>query len=274
MDETDRDSTDFCYRHPQRRSYILCQRCGRTVCPECQTQASVGVHCPECVAEAKRNAPKQKPAVVAAFRKGSDKPVVTLTIIVINLVIFALQFVTNDLITNYLLYRPIYTFVEPWTMITSLFVHGSVFHVGLNMLALYLFGPVLESLLGRARYLALYLVSGFGGSVAVLWFSDPLGGVLGASGAIFGLLGAFFVIQRKLGGNTVQLLIVIGLNLAMGFFIPGISWQAHVGGVIVGALIALIFLRTRRPSQARLQVLLISGVVVALLAATVIRRFI
>jgi membrane associated rhomboid family serine protease len=269
--ETDHNSDNFCYRHPQRQSYILCQRCGRTICPECQTQASVGVHCPECVAEAKRKAPKRKPAVVTAFRKGSDKPVVTLTIIVINLVVFALQFVTNDLVTGYLLYRPIYTFVEPWTMITSLFVHGSVFHVGLNMLALYLFGPVLESLLGRTRYLALYFVSGFGGSVAVLWFSDPLGGVLGASGAIFGLLGAFFVIQRKLGGNAVQLLIVIGLNLALGFFIPGISWQAHVGGVIIGALIALIFLKTRQPAQARVQVLLVSSVVVALLAVTVIR---
>jgi membrane associated rhomboid family serine protease len=229
------------------------------------------VHCPECVAEAKRSAPKRKPAIVTAFRKNSSTPVVTLTIIAINLVVFALQFITNDAITGLLLYRPVYTFVEPWTMMTSLFIHGSVFHVGLNMLALYLFGPVLESLLGRARYLALYLLSGFGGSVAVLWFSDPLGGVLGASGAIFGLLGAFFVIQRKLGTNSVQLLIVLGLNLAMGFFIPGISWQAHVGGVIVGAAIALIYLRTRRPAQSRLQIVLLSGVVVALLVATALR---
>lgn len=229
------------------------------------------MHCPECVAEAKRSAPKRKPAIVTAFRKNSSTPVVTLTIIAINLVVFALQFITNDAITGLLLYRPVYTFVEPWTMMTSLFIHGSVFHVGLNMLALYLFGPVLESLLGRARYLALYLLSGFGGSVAVLWFSDPLGGVLGASGAIFGLLGAFFVIQRKLGTNSVQLLIVLGLNLAMGFFIPGISWQAHVGGVIVGAAIALIYLRTRRPAQSRLQIVLLSGVVVALLVATALR---
>ena len=194
-----------------------------------------------------------------------------MTLIVINLVIFALQFVSNDLITNYLLYRPVLTLVEPWTMITSMFVHGGVFHVALNMLALYLFGPVLESLLGRARFLTLYMVSGFGGSVAVLLLADPLSGVLGASGAIFGLLGAYFVIQRKLGGNAVQLLVVIGLNLAMGFFVPGISWQAHLGGVVVGAVIAVIYLRTRRPAQARTQILLVAGVVVALVVASIIR---
>ncbi len=241
------------------------------MCPECQTQASVGVHCPECVAEARRNAPKRKPAVVTAFRTSSGKPVVTMTLIVINLIVFALQFVSNDLITNYLLYRPVLTLVEPWTMITSMFVHGGVFHVALNMLALYLFGPVLESLLGRARFLTLYMVSGFGGSVAVLLLADPLSGVLGASGAIFGLLGAFFVIQRKLGGNAVQLLVVIGLNLAMGFFVPGISWQAHLGGVVVGAVIAVIYLRTRRPAQARVQILLVAGVVATLLVASIIR---
>ena len=231
----------------------------------------MGVHCPECVAEARRNAPKRKPAVVTAFRTSSGKPVVTMTLIVINLIVFALQFVSNDLITNYLLYRPVLTLVEPWTMITSMFVHGGVFHVALNMLALYLFGPVLESLLGRARFLTLYMVSGFGGSVAVLLLADPLSGVLGASGAIFGLLGAFFVIQRKLGGNAVQLLVVIGLNLAMGFFVPGISWQAHLGGVVVGAVSAVIYLRTRRPAQARVQILLVAGVVATLLVASIIR---
>ena len=115
------------------------------------------------------------------------------------------------------------------------------------------------------------MVSGFGGSVAVLLLADPLSGVLGASGAIFGLLGAFFVIQRKLGGNAVQLLVVIGLNLAMGFFVPGISWQAHLGGVVVGAVIAVIYLRTRRPAQARVQILLVAGVVATLLVASIIR---
>jgi membrane associated rhomboid family serine protease len=188
--------------------------------------------------------------------------------------VFAVQFISNDLITDYLLYSPVLTLVAPWTMITSMFVHGGVIHVGLNMLALYLFGPILEGLLGRARFLALYLISGFGGSVAVLLFADPLSGVLGASGAIFGLLGAYFVIQRKLGGNAVQLLVVLGLNLAMGFFIPGISWQAHLGGVVVGAIMAVIFLRTRRAAQVQRQVVLIAGVVLTLLVVAAIRVFV
>jgi len=194
----------------------------------------------------------------------------TLTLIVITTVVFALQYLSSDLVTSYLLYQPTLTAFMPWTMITSLFVHAGIFHIGLNMLALYLFGPALETLIGRTRFLALYLLSGFGGSVAVLWLGYGTA-VLGASGAIFGLLGAYFIIQRKLGGNTIQLLVVIGLNLAMGFFVPGIAWQAHVGGVVVGALIAVVLVQTRRRNQRALQIFLLLAVAAALVIATVVR---
>jgi membrane associated rhomboid family serine protease len=175
--------------------------------------------------------------------------------------------VSQDILTGYLVYQPTLTAFMPWTMITSLFVHSGIFHVGLNMLALYLFGPSIEALVGRFRFLFLYLVSGFGGSVAVLWLGQG-NPVLGASGAIFGLLGAYLIIQRKLGGNTVQLLVVIGLNLAMGFFVQGIAWQAHVGGVAVGALIAVILVQTRRRDQRLAQAVLLTAVAAALVAAT------
>ena len=155
-------------------------------------------------------------------------------------------------------------------MLTAIFLHGSIFHILVNMYSLFIFGSVMERLLGRWRFLALFLVSGFGGSVAVLWLA-PGSAVVGASGAIFGLLGAFFVIQRRLGGNNIQLLIVIALNLVIGF-LPGlnISWQAHVGGLVAGAAVAFVFLRTRRQDQARMQVLLVAGVVAALLVLTVL----
>jgi len=198
---------------------------------------------------------------------GRHRPVVTVSLVVLTSVLFGLQFVSQDLLTGYLVYQPTLTAFMPWTMITSLFVHSGIFHVGLNMLALYLFGPSIEALIGRSRFLFLYLVSGFGGSVAVLWLGQG-NPVLGASGAIFGLLGAYFVIQRKLGGNTVQLLVVIGLNLAMGFFVQGIAWQAHVGGVVVGALIAVILVQTRRRDQKLAQALLLIAVVAALVATT------
>ena len=118
------------------------------------------------------------------------------------------------------------------------------------------------------------MISGFGGSVAVLWLA-PSTAVLGASGAIFGLLGAFFVIQRRLGGNNIQLLILIGINLVIGF-LPGfnISWQAHVGGLIAGCAVAFVYVRTRRADQRVVQVLLVAGIAAALVALTVARLYV
>lgn len=268
MTEVPPSSDNACYRHPDRQSYILCQRCGRTICPQCQTQAAVGVHCPECVAEARQRAPKRKPAIVTAFRRSSSKPVVTYTLMAICVVVFALQFITADLVTQLLAYHPVYTAAQPWRMVTAIFLHGSVLHLLFNMYALFVFGPMLENMLGRIRFLALYGIAGFGGSVAVLVLSPQIA-VVGASGAIFGLFSAFFVIQRRLGGNATQLLIIIALNLAIGFFVPNVAWQAHLGGLIVGALIAVIYTRTRRADQQRVQIALVSGVALALVMTTV-----
>lgn len=272
MSDTASRSSNFCYRHPDRQSYILCQRCGRTICPACQTQAAVGVQCPDCVKEGRASTPRRKPAIVTAFRRGSSQPVVTYSIIALCAVLFVLQNLPGigGIINVYGVYRPIFTEIVPWTMLTAIFLHGSIFHILVNMYSLFIFGSVMERLLGRWRFLALFLVSGFGGSVAVLWLA-PGSAVVGASGAIFGLLGAFFVIQRRLGGNNIQLLIVIAINLVIGF-LPGlnISWQAHVGGLVAGAAVAFVFLRTRRQDQARMQGLLVAGVVAALLVLTVV----
>lgn len=265
-------SSNYCYRHPDRQSFVLCQRCGRTICPQCQTQAAVGVQCPECVKVGRASIPRRKPAIVTAFRPGGTQPVVTYTLIALCVIVFILQNIpgVRDYVTTFGVYRPVYTAILPWTMITAMFLHGSIIHILLNMYSLFIFGPIMERLLGRGRFLALYLISGFGGSVAVLLLA-PASAVLGASGAIFGLLGAFFVIQRRLGGNNIQLLIVIALNLVIGF-LPNlnISWQAHVGGLVAGAAVAFVFLRTRHPSQRMLQLVLVGGVVAALLALTVV----
>ncbi len=267
-------SANFCYRHPDRQSYILCQRCGRTICPNCQTQAAVGVHCPECLKEARGSAPRTKPAILTAVRS-TNTPLVTWAIIALCVVIYILQILPNSTVTQTLLYYPPFTYAEPWRMITALFVHSqnSPFHILFNMYSLFVFGPILERQLGRLRFLALYLISGFGGSVAVLLIS-PQTAVVGASGAIFGLLGAYFVIQRRLGGNNVQIVVVIGLNLVIGFVIPGIAWEAHVGGLIAGAAVALVYLRTRRAEQKALQTMLVTGIAIALIALTLLRLFV
>ena len=198
-------------------------------------------------------------------------PVVTYALMVVTALVFVAQLLLGPVVDESVSYYPPFTAIEPWTMITSLFGHLSFFHIASNMFSLYIFGRILEPHLGRWRFLALYLISGFGGSVAVLLIAPDVS-VAGASGAIFGLLGAFFIMQRRLGGNSSQIVILIVLNLAIGF-LPGvrIAWQAHVGGLIIGAVVALILVATRDRKQRVLQVVLISGVVVVLIAATVLR---
>jgi membrane associated rhomboid family serine protease len=267
------ERSDFCYRHPDRQSFVLCQRCGRTVCGECQTPAPVGVICPECMREQRATAPRTKPAVLTRARSaaGRGAPVVTYSLIGITVAVYLLQLVPGLAITDRLLYAGVYSIpgnFEPWRMLTSVFVHstGLIFHVLLNMYTLWIFGQLLEGLLGRWRFLSLYLISGLAGSIGVLWLGDPRTGVVGASGAIFGLLGAFLVIQRRLGGDATQLLILLGINLVIGF-IPGfnIAWQAHLGGLVGGALVGLIFVETRKRDQRGLQVGLLVGLTVVLI---------
>lgn len=276
MGEPARRSANFCYRHPNRQSFILCQRCGRTICAECQTQAAVGVICPECMREQRATAPRTKSAILTKVA-GKGQPVVTYSIIALCVFIYILQWIPGLGVTDALIYAPAfsdpnspYTDVsfQPWRMITATFLHstGFIFHLVLNMYMLWIFGRILETLLGRGRYLALYLLSGLGGSVAVMLLAADNQFVLGASGAIFGLVGAFVVIQHRMGGNMTQLLILVGVNLAIGF-IPGlhIAWQAHLGGLVIGALIGYIYLETRSVRRQRAQIAAVSAVAVLLL---------
>ncbi|KJQ52545.1 rhomboid family intramembrane serine protease [Microbacterium sp. SA39] len=273
---------NFCYRHPDRQSFVLCQRCLRTICPECQTQAPVGVICPECMnAERKNRTPAQKRAerrwggrrsggTMTAVRSG--RPVVTYVLLAVTSFIGLVQLIPglNDPIKQALafyapyLYPALFPFpFEPWRLLSVLFVHGGFFHLALNMLALWMLGQSLEPMLGRARFLALYLISGFGGSVMVALLA-PGSPTVGASGAIFGLMAALLIIGRHIGANVTGLLVILGINFALGFFIGNIAWQAHLGGAIVGALVALILTRTRRRERRVWQIVLLAGLVVVL----------
>lgn len=249
---------------------MLCQRCGRTICPDCQTPAAVGYHCPECMKEARQSAPRTKSRVAMAVRSGSSTPVVTFSIIAVCAVVYIAQ-LFSDQVTTALFYYPPVTESQPWRMVTSMFVHspGSFLHILLNMFSLYVIGPPLEAALGRWRFFVLYMLSGAGGSVAVLLLA-PTTAVLGASGAIFGILGAFFIIQRSMGGRNIQLILVIGINLVIGFIIPNIAWQAHVGGMVVGGIVAYAALKTRSPKQKNTQILLFAAVLVGLIVLTVV----
>jgi len=286
-DDFRRNSDNFCYRHPDRQSFVLCQRCLRTICPECQTPAAVGVICPECLRDQQK---AQSPAQRTAERRWSrprtasvsaGTPIVTYAIIGVTAFVYLLQLIPGfgGTIENTLLfyaptlYPGLTGVFEPWRLFTGALVHASFWHIALNMLALYMIGRSLEPLLGRVRFLTLYVLSALGGSVAVtlLAFMTP---VVGASGAIFGLFGALLVIGRHMGANIAGIALIIGINLVIGF-LPGmnVAWQAHVGGLITGLVVAFIFTRTRAVRQRRLQIGLlvaVGAVLVALLFVPVL----
>lgn len=269
-----------CPRHPDRPSYVRCQRCGRPACPECQRAAAVGFQCIDCVNEMKRSTPGVRSALGGAVATG--RPLATYILIGLCALVYVLQWlIPGDVVESQLAFASVYAtpqygVFEPWRMLTSAFVHsqGFVLHIVLNMYMLWIFGQVLEPVLGRIRFLAVYLLSAIGGSVGFLLLTPvlPPTGVEGASGAIFGLFGALLVVQSRRGGDTRQLWILIAINGVIGFVVPGIAWQAHLGGLITGGLCAaVIAFAPRGPRQALLQTAGTALVAGVLVLATVLR---
>ena len=194
----------------------------------------------------------------------------------INLVIWLLQVIPGSTLTSTLFYAPLLTVLEPWRMITAGFVHSpdSVWHILLNAYSIFIFGRVIEPMLGPVRFLVLYLVSIFGGSAMVLWLSEPVVPVVGASGAFFGLMGAYLIMLRAIGDNSGLLVGLIAVNLAFGFLVPGISWQGHLGGLLAGMAVTAVYARTRYKSglSQKIQVLGVIGLIAAATVAGVIFR--
>ena len=226
-----------CPRHPDRVSYVSCQRCGRPACPECQRPAPVGFHCVDCVRELAGPAPRTAYGAVA---RPGGRPLMTILLIADCALVYVLHWaVPNSFVYQEYAYATVLTGAEPYRMLTAAFLHAQSFilHIVVNMYTLWIFGQALEPLLGRARFLAVYLLSAVGGSVGYFLLTPPnLGGVVGASGAVFGLFGAMFVVMRQRGGDSRQLLVLIAVNAVLGFVVPQIAWQAHLGGLVTGAL--------------------------------------
>lgn len=241
-----------CPRHPDRVSYVRCQRCNRPTCPECQRPAAVGVQCVDCVREAAARTPANRTIFGGVARQG--RPVVTLTLIGLCVVSYLLQQVT-DTWTRDLLFAPVVGEQEPWRFLTAAFLHApnQPFHLLFNMVALWSVGPFLEQAFGRWRYLVLYLLSALGGSVMFMALASfPQGwvtGLYGASGAVFGLFGAVLVVLRRVGRSAGAIIGVIAINAVLGFVLPGVAWQAHLGGLIVGAALGAVFAYTPRARQ-------------------------
>lgn len=252
-----------CFRHPETISYVSCHRCGRPVCPECQVPAPVGVQCIECVRAANKAIPQAKTQYGGTARAGA--PVITYGIIGLNALMYLLQWIVPNFTQQIVLVGTL-AYWEPWRILTSAFAHsqGSLLHIAMNMYGVYICGTLLEPRLGRLRFIWLYLVSALGGSLGVMLLSDPLSATLGASGALSGLFLALFVVFRTNRSALRQMGIVLALNAIMGFVVPGISWQGHLGGAVVGAVAAAaITLIPKGPKRSTVQFVLL-GILSAL----------
>ncbi len=273
-----------CYRHPDRETYVACQRCGRPICPDCMLQASVGFQCPECV----RQGHSQTRQARTSFggRVAVQSSVVTVTLIAVNVAIFLLVNITggiNGRVGKLLIELPTNVGYAPdahiygvaqgayWQLVTSTFTHFQILHIAMNMIGLWIFGSFLEHELGRWRYLALYLVTGLVGSVGVYLVADPHVAALGASGSVFGLFAASFIVLLKQHREITQLVVLLVLNLFISFAVPNIAWQAHIGGLLSGLAIGAAYAYAPREHRTLVQVGTLAVIVLACVAAVAMR---
>ncbi|MFH9420301.1 rhomboid family intramembrane serine protease [Streptomyces sp. NPDC017529] len=256
-----------CYRHPDRATGIGCTRCERPICPECMVSASVGFQCPECVRGGSgtgRTAQAATPRTVAGGSLTADTRLVTKILLGINVAVFvAVLAVGRGLVQDLEMIGGAFVpeeakFIgvaegEWYRLLTATFLHQEPMHIIFNMLSLWWLGPALEAALGRARYLALYLLSALGGSALSYLLAAQNEPSLGASGAIFGLLGATAILMRRLNYDMRPVLILLALNLVFTFVWHNIAWQAHIGGLVVGAAVAYGMVHAPRERRALVQ---------------------
>lgn len=229
----------YCSGHPNTPTKLRCSRCGRPICGRCAIPATVGQHCPWCVAEARKSAPKVRSTMVA------NAPAVVV-IIVVNVAVYLAQNAIPAVTTRLASYPPAIANGQWWRLITPMFLHAplqsrfGILHIGFNMLVLWIYGPNVEEAYGAARFAVLYLIAGFFAGAASYAFGPCNALGLGASGAIFGVVGVLlvFLFDRRrspfVRDYMRRLLFFIGINLIFGFVIPGVDYVAHMGGLAGG----------------------------------------
>ncbi|OZM82393.1 rhomboid family intramembrane serine protease [Pseudonocardia sp. MH-G8] len=261
-----------CVRHPDRATGLSCTRCGRPACPECLREASVGYQCVDCVNEGRRET--RRPGTVAGATPGA-RVIVVPTLIALNVLVYVWTVVqAGDPMSNaaaplfgeWALVPGLVQAGEWWRVLTSGFLHIGGIHLLFNMVALWVLGRDLETVLGRTRFLAVYLIALLGGAAAVMLFYEPNQAVAGASGAVFGLMGGLAVVLRRLRVPAGQVIGVIVLNVVISVTIPGISLIGHLGGLVVGAAAtaALVYAPARNRVPVQVVALVALTAVVAL----------
>jgi membrane associated rhomboid family serine protease len=276
-----------CYRHTDREAHIRCQRCDRPICPYCMQPASVGFQCPSCVREGSRGT---RTARTPYGGERTGNPALTSRVLVaINVVVWVLILATgwqsSQLIGRLALtpagflrfvngvpqFIPGVADGAPWQLLTSMFTHVEIWHIGFNMLVLWTLGPQLELAVGRLRFLVIYLVSGLAASATVMWLAPEHVSTLGASGAIFGMLGTLLVIAIKVGGDVRGIATWIGINFVLTFLLANVSWQGHIGGFVGGLLVGAAIVYAPRRRRATWQAVGVGAVSVLVALATIVR---
>ncbi|MGW3158490.1 rhomboid family intramembrane serine protease [Streptomyces sp. NPDC001089] len=282
----DTGKTPTCYRHPDRETGVRCSRCERPICPECMVSAAVGFQCPECVrggSGAGHPPSASRPRTLAGGTVAADPRLLTKVLIGINLALFLVKQALGDRFTDSFdligrAYVPVLGSVEGiaegqwYRLLTSMFLHGNYVHILFNMLSLWWIGGPLEAVLGRARYLALYFVSGLAGSALTYLLAAPNQPSLGASGAIFGLFGATGVLMRRRNYDLRPLIALLVINLIFTFTPAfGISWQAHIGGLVGGVVVGYAMVHAPRERRNLVQYGVCAVVLALVVVATLVR---
>ncbi|MFG3347733.1 rhomboid family intramembrane serine protease [Streptomyces sp. NPDC048018] len=240
-----------CYRHPDVGTGIRCTRCEKPICPQCMVSASVGFQCPDCVRNGSGtgHAPDaNQPRTLAGGRVAADGRLVTKILIAVNLGLFIAAQVAGDRFVDQLVmigyaYNPVLSEVvgvadgEWYRLLTSALLHQEVPHFVFNMIGLWVIGGIVEPELGRIRYALLCLLSGLSGSALVYLLDAPNQASLGASGIVYGLIGSWVVLARRRRYDMRPVLLFVAISLVFTFARPGVSWEAHIGGLVAGALV-------------------------------------
>jgi membrane associated rhomboid family serine protease len=273
-----------CYRHHGRETYVSCVRCGRPACPDCLRSAAVGQQCVDCIRAGHQGARRPQGMFGGQITSAAR---VTWGLMALNVLLYIVELAHSQLGYDWLMVGlgqinrggPLVgVAVGQWyRLVTSAFLpppgvgNLGFLDIAFNMWALFIVGPALERLLGVARYLTVYLVSGIGGSV-MLYLISPLQPAAGASGAIFGLFGAWFVLSRRLQVDSRQIVLLIVLNLGLSFIVPRIAWQAHIGGLIAGCLLTAAFVYAPRANRTLLQVGATAAILAIMAGAVVLQN--
>ncbi|MER7772978.1 rhomboid family intramembrane serine protease [Kitasatospora sp. NPDC096140] len=259
-----------CFRHPGTATGISCTRCERPICPECMVPAAVGFQCPECVSRG--HAGSRRATTRFGGGLAGDGGLVTRVLVGVNVVVWLLAayVLTPQLGQTWSLFSAgrdvlggpagIADGPDQWyRLLTATFLHVEWWHIGLNMVVLLWLGPPLEEALGRLRFLALYLVAALGGSTFAFLVAGNLMNSVGASGAIFGLIGATIVLQLHNRGPLAPVMAFLVFNLVVTFSRPGVDWRAHLGGLVLGTLTAAGLMYAPREHRGPVQALVVAG---------------